>query len=185
MRLAATAQSDMTERERLARDLAAACYLSGTFTLRSGAESSFYFDKYQFAADPALLRRVVRELALLIPEGTQVLAGLELGAVPIATALSLETGIPAAFVRKKAKEYGTRRLSEGAEIRSKHVCVVEDVITTGGQVAASTGELRALGAVVTSVVCVFWRGTGEPALPGGLTCRSLFDARDLAPFAPQ
>jgi orotate phosphoribosyltransferase len=174
----------VTERDALARDLAAACYLTGTFQLRSGAESSFYFDKYQFAAAPALLRRVVLALAPLIPEGTQVLAGLELGAVPIATALSLETGISAAFVRKTAKAYGTRRLVEGAEIRSKHVCVIEDVITTGGQVLASVRELQALGAVVTAVLCILWRGAGEPLLPGGLTCRYLFTSRDLAPFAP-
>ena len=84
----------------------------------------------------------------LIPEGTEVLAGLEMGGIPIATALSLRTGLPAAFVRKEAKQYGTARLAEGAPIEGKRVTVVEDVVTTGGQVVISTNDLRALGAIV-------------------------------------
>lgn len=175
----------MTEREALARDLVEACYLPGTFRLRSGEVSSFYFDKYQFEAEPKLLRRVARQLALLIPRDTQVLAGMELGAIPIATALSLETNIHAAFVRKKAKEYGTCRLSEGTEVRSRSICVVEDVITTGSQVVASARDLRALGAIVNSVLCVIWRGVGEPSLPTGLTCYALFTTGDFQSFLPK
>ena len=92
-------------------DLAAAIYdtahITGDFLLRSGARSTEYFDKYLFEAKPELLRVIAEHLAPLIPAGTDVLSGLELGGVPLATALSLHTGIPAAFVRKKAKEYGT------------------------------------------------------------------------------
>jgi orotate phosphoribosyltransferase len=68
----------------------------------------------------------------LIPKGAEILAGLELGGVPIATAMSLESGLPAAFVRKKAKEYGTCRAVEGADVHGRNVVMIEDVITTGG-----------------------------------------------------
>lgn len=128
------------EHQTLAPRIGDACRLTGEFTLRSGQVSTIYFDKYFFEADPSLLGEVARQAAGLIPEGTEVLAGLELGGVPVATALSLATGLPSVFVRKQAKAYGTTKLAEGAEIASRRVLIVEDVITTGGQVAASTAE---------------------------------------------
>ncbi len=137
--------------------------LTGTFTLRSGQVATEYFDKYRFEAQPALLARIAEALAPLVPAGTEVLAGLEMGGIPIATALSLHTGIPAAFVRKEAKKYGTARLAEGADIVGKRVTVVEDVITTGGQVVISTNDLRALGALVTDVLCVIDRSPDQGA----------------------
>ena len=116
-----------------------------------------------------------------MPAGTDVLAGLELGGVPIATALGLATGLPVAFVRKAAKSYGTRRLAEGAEIEGRRVLVVEDVITSGGQVAISTAELRDRGAVVDHVLCVVDRGEGgaERLAAVGLTVTALFTATEL------
>jgi orotate phosphoribosyltransferase len=90
--------------------------LTGTFTLRSGQIASEYFDKYRFEAQPALLAEIATAMAPLIPEGTEVLAGLEMGGIPIATALSMHTGIPAAFVRKEAKTYGTAQLAEGTPV---------------------------------------------------------------------
>ena len=173
------------ERIALAHDLAQACYLSGTFTLRSGQSSSFYFDKYQFETSPSLLRRVIQQLVSLLPRDIEVLAGLELGGVPIATALSLETGIPVAFVRKVAKEYGTCRLAEGVAVKGKRICVVEDVVTTGGQVLASASDLRNQGAIVTAVVCVIWRAPGQPSLPEIETCCALFNAAELEPYIPK
>jgi orotate phosphoribosyltransferase len=137
--------------------------LTGTFTLRSGQIATEYFDKYRFEAQPALLAEIADALAPLIPAGTEVLAGLEMGGIPIATALSLRTGIPAAFVRKEAKKYGTARLAEGADIDGRRVTVVEDVITTGGQVVISTNDLRALGAQVEHVVCVIDRSPDQAA----------------------
>ncbi|MEY2580924.1 MAG: orotate phosphoribosyltransferase [Ilumatobacteraceae bacterium] len=137
--------------------------LTGTFTLRSGQIATEYFDKYRFEADPVLLADIASALVPLLPPGTEVLAGLELGGVPIATALSLRTGLPAAFVRKEAKSYGTARLAEGADISGKRVTVIEDVITTGGQVVISTKELRALGAIVDDVVCVIDRSPDHGA----------------------
>ena len=121
----------------LARRLGQACTLRGSFTLRSGSVSDRYFDKYLFACDPVLLSELAERLVPLIPTGTEVLAGLELGGVPVATALSLASGIPAAFVRKEAKAYGTAKLAEGAPVEGRRVVIVEDVVTTGGQVALS------------------------------------------------
>ena len=101
-------------RSALARDIDRVCRLTGTFQLRSGLTASEYFDKYLFESDPALLRRVAEAMRPLVPEDTDLLGGLELGGIPIVTVLSSITGLPALFVRKKAKEYGTRRLAEGA-----------------------------------------------------------------------
>ncbi len=137
--------------------------LTGTFTLRSGQIATEYFDKYRFEAEPTLLAEIAAAMAPMIPEGTEVLAGLEMGGIPIATALSLHTGIPAAFVRKEAKTYGTALLAEGSPIVGKRVTVVEDVITTGGQVVISTNDLRALGANVEHVLCVIDRSPDHAA----------------------
>lgn len=169
------------EREQLAHKIYTTSYLTGNFTLRSGIVSDEYFDKYLFESDPLLLTEIARHLSELIPEGTEVLAGLELGGIPIATAMSLETGIPSAFVRKKAKTYGTRNLAEGADVREKNVCVVEDVTTTGGQIVKSANELRELGAMVNCVLCVIIRDdrAKENLENENLDLRYLFHADDL------
>lgn len=147
-------------RRTLARKIAAVSGLSGEFRLRSGVTAATYFDKYQFESDPELLAAVTHHLAELVPSGTELLAGLELGGVPIATALSLDTGIPVVFVRKRAKEYGTARLAEGPSISGKRLLVIEDVVTTGGQIVRSIGDLRDRGAAVTHAVCVIDRQQG-------------------------
>lgn len=122
----------MSASTSLARRIHAAAHLTGEFTLRSGQVSTEYFDKYLFESDPELLRAVVDELVTLIPADTEVLAGLELGGVPLATVASQQTGLPAVFVRKAAKEYGTRRIAEGGSVAGRRVTVIEDVVTTGG-----------------------------------------------------
>jgi orotate phosphoribosyltransferase len=169
------------DRHALAASVHARAHLTGEFLLRSGTISHEYFDKYRFEADPALLRSLVEALAPLVPDGTEVLAGLELGGVPLAVMLSQVTGIPAAFVRKQAKPYGTRRLAEGADVEGKRVLVVEDVVTSGGQVVASTQDLRAAGAEVDYALCVIDRQAGGPeALAGsGVVLRSLFTMEQL------
>jgi len=149
--------------DALADDVNAVARLTGTFTLRSGQIATEYFDKYRFEAQPLLLGRIAAALAPMVPPGTEVLAGLEMGGIPIATALSLRTGLPAAFVRKQAKQYGTARLAEGVDFAGKRVTVVEDVTTTGGQVVISTNDLRALGAIVEHVVCVIDRSPDHAA----------------------
>ena len=170
------------ERADLAKRVGDVCRLTGTFTLRSGQTATTYFDKYLFEADPALLRAVADAAAPLIPSGTEVLAGLELGGVPVATALSLATGLPAAFVRKEAKAYGTAKLAEGADVAGRRVLIVEDVITTGGQVAMSVQQLRDRGALVDTVLCIIDRSGGDhaPIDEAKLELLSLFTAADLS-----
>ncbi len=149
----------------LAADIDATCRLSGEFTLRSGQVSHEYFDKYLFEADPRLLDRVAAQMVDLLPEGTELLGGLELGGVPIATMVSAKTGLPALFVRKKAKEYGTCKLAEGQDVAGRRVTLIEDVITTGGAVRDATRALREAGAVVEVVVCAIDRSpAGENPL---------------------
>jgi orotate phosphoribosyltransferase len=167
--------------ESLAQRVNSVARLTGEFTLRSGQIATEYFDKYRFEADPVLLADIAAALQPLLPADTEVLAGLELGGVPIATALSLRTGLPAAFVRKQAKAYGTARLAEGADIAGRQVTVIEDVITTGGQVVISTQQLRALGAIVEHVICVIDRSTdhGAALVAEGLTMISLLTRSEL------
>ncbi|WP_030483896.1 orotate phosphoribosyltransferase [Nocardioides aequoreus] len=141
----------------LAADVDAVCRLTGEFTLRSGQVSTEYFDKYLFESDPALLARVVAQMEPLLPEGTELLGGLELGGVPIATVLAARTGLPALFVRKEAKTYGTCKLAEGPDVAGRRITLVEDVITTGGAVRDATRALREAGAVVDTVVCAIDR----------------------------
>lgn len=169
----------------LARRIHDAAHLTGQFTLRSGLTSTEYFDKYRFEADPVLLRDIVEALVPLVPPGVEALAGLELGGVPLATALSQRTGLPARFVRKQAKPYGTMRLAEGGEIDGLQIVVVEDVVTSGGQVVQSCADLRALGAQVSTVICVIDRQQGgvENLREHGLELRPLFTRVDLTAAA--
>jgi orotate phosphoribosyltransferase len=149
--------SDVPTDAALASDIDACCRLTGEFTLRSGQVASEYFDKYLFEAQPALLARVADRMVDLVPAETDLLGGLELGGVPLATALSARTGLPSLFVRKQAKQYGTCKLAEGPDFTGRRVVLVEDVITTGGAVRDAVQELRAGGAVVDVVVCAIDR----------------------------
>lgn len=174
-------------KQELAKNIYEVSHLTGHFKLRSGQSSTEYFDKYRFEAKPTLLREIAKHLAQLIPPGTEVLAGLEMGGIPIATALSLESGIPCCFVRKAAKDYGTCQFAEGAEIKGKKVCIVEDVITTGGQVIISTQDLRRAGALINNALCVIHRGSGqEPKLAEvGLNMIALLTMSELKAHLPK
>ena len=140
-----------------------------------------YFDKYLFETDPALLARVAGAMVGLVPDGTELLGGLEMGGIPIATVLSGQTGLPALFVRKTAKEYGTCKLAEGPDVAGRRITLVEDVITTGGAVRDATNALRELGAVVEVVVCAIDRSpAGEnPLADVGLEVRPVLTKADL------
>ena len=166
---------------RLAADIDACCRLTGEFTLRSGQVAPEYFDKYLFESDPELLARVVAQMTDLVPDGADLLGGLELGGVPIATMLSARVGLPALFVRKRAKEYGTCKLAEGPDVDGRRVALVEDVITTGGAVRDATEALRAAGARVEVVVCAIDRSPGDqnPLADAGLEVRSVLTKAEL------
>jgi len=167
--------------DALAIRIAKACAIKGTFTLRSGRIASEYFDKYQFESSPALLAETAQALAPLIPPDTDVLAGLEMGGVAIVTMLSHYSGLTAAFVRKSAKSYGTARLCEGADVEAKQVLIVEDVVTSGGQVVLSATALRELGARIDCALCVIDRqeGGAEALSSHGICLKALFRRIDL------
>ncbi|NSZ16008.1 orotate phosphoribosyltransferase [Agrobacterium vitis] len=165
----------------LARQIAATATLEGEFVLRSGQVSNRYFDKYRFEGNPVLLRELAKAMASLLPPTTEILAGLELGGIPLVTALSLETGLPAAFVRKEAKTYGTCRAIEGQDIRGRRITFIEDVITTGGAVADAHRLALAEQADILAVVCAIWRGNGSPHITNApdLAVLPVFTAADL------
>lgn len=168
-------------RNELARSIYNCSHLTGTFLLRSGKTSNEYFDKYQFESDPKLLREIAKALVPLVPPDTEYLGALEMGGIPIATALAFETGIPVVFVRKEAKEYGTCKFAEGPAIKGKKITLVEDVVTTGGQVVLSANDLRGDGALIEHVLCVIDRSEGQTQklTEAGLKLRPLFTMAEL------
>jgi orotate phosphoribosyltransferase len=176
-----TGDAEETDRVALARRIVARAHLTGRFTLRSGTTADGYFDKYAFEADPRLLRAIAEALAQLLPDQTDAVAGLELGGVPLATVLSQVCGLPTVFVRKQAKTYGTSRPAEGIEIHGKRLVVIDDVITTAGQVIESACELRERGAQIETVLCVIDREAGgtERLAEYDLRLRSLFTMAEL------
>jgi orotate phosphoribosyltransferase len=165
----------------LAADIDATCRLKGEFTLRSGQVSDTYFDKYLFEAQPALLDRVAAQMVGLLPEGTELLGGLEMGGIPIATMVSAKTGIPAIFIRKQAKEYGTAKLAEGPDFAGRRVTLIEDVITSGGAVRDAVNALRPAGALIDTVVCAIDRSPepGESLRDVDLVIRSVLTRAEL------
>ena len=166
---------------QLARQIYKRTHLVGSFRLRSGVVSGEYFDKYLFESDPALLNAVAEQLVDLLPDGVEALAGLELGGVPLATVVSQLTGLPTLFVRKKAKDYGTCRLAEGGELADRRLAVIEDVVSSGGQLIASCEALRKRGAEIAGVICVIDRETGGAAnlAEHGLQLRAVWTMSQL------
>jgi orotate phosphoribosyltransferase len=144
----------------LGRDIVAAAYLRGDFVLSSGVRSSFYFDKYLFETRPTILRRLATFLAELVPDNIERLAGPELGAVALTTALSLETGLPFVIVRKGSKGYGTSQLTEGELHAGERVLVVEDVISTAAEAMKACAQVARTGADVAGVLAVLDREQG-------------------------
>jgi len=171
----------VTPDDTLAADIDACCRLTGEFTLRSGQVASEYFDKYLFESDPQLLARVARQMVDLVPQDTELLGGLELGGVPLATVVSTLTGRPALFVRKKAKEYGTCKLAEGPDVAGRRVTLIEDVLTTGGAARDATRALRDAGAIVEVVLCAIDRSpVGQnPLADVGLEVRAVLTKAQL------
>jgi orotate phosphoribosyltransferase len=173
------------DRSELAHRIYSVSHLTGEFTLRSGVVSTEYFDKYLFESDPGLLLTIAEAMAPSVPASAEALAGLELGGVPLAAVLSQVTGLPALFVRKEAKTYGTCKLAEGPEIDGRRLLIVEDVITSAGAVLDAARELRARGAVLERVVCVIDRESGgrENLATAGLSLEALFMMTELTAAA--
>jgi orotate phosphoribosyltransferase len=151
----------MVERKILGRELINTAFLFGDknfFTLSSGEKSSIYIDKYAFESTPEILRGIAHALNEILPEETELLAGTELGGIPLSTSLSLISDIPQVFVRKDVKGYGTKNIIEGRiPIVGRNVCVIEDIVTTGEQTMATIEKLRKEQAVVKNALCVVLR----------------------------
>jgi len=168
-------------RKELAKAIYETSNLKGEFLLRSGVVSNEYFDKYLFEAKPQLLNEIGQSMASLIPDNIEVLAGLEMGGIPVVTILSQVSGLPSLFVRKEAKGYGTRKLAEGGEIKNRRMVIVEDVVTSGGQILLSAKALRDQGALIDTVLCVIDREAGgkENLQKDGLELRALLRKSEL------
>jgi orotate phosphoribosyltransferase len=165
----------------LASRIRASAKLTGDFVLRSGAISNTYFDKYRFESDPVLLLDIVTEMAKLLPPETKALAGLEMGGIPVVTMLSQVTGLPAAFIRKAPKSYGTRRYAEGTPLSDRTFVLIEDVVTSGGAIVDSLHMLNADGLKPIEVLCVIDRESGgkEAVAEAGIDLKSLFTYQDI------
>lgn len=174
----------MKKRE-LAQKIKSISLLQGKFKLRSGKISSFYWDKYRFESRPKLLMAILEGMQELLPAFFDKFAAMELGGIPLATGLSLKTGKPCLYVRKKAKNYGTCNLIEGGFNKDEKVVVIEDVITTAGQVCSSIKQMRELGLIVENVICVIDRQQGgrENLKKIGCSLNSLFTREELDSLA--
>jgi len=170
--------------EELRASLVEHAYLEGDFLLRSGKRSRYYLDKYRFETRPDLLRALGVRIAAAArehaPDAVR-LAGPELGAVALAAAASLESGLPFLIVRKEAKEYGTGNRLEGPYDEGETVCLVEDVVTSGGALLESVTALREAGLTVHTAVCVVDReeGGADALARQAVRLRPIFRAGEL------
>lgn len=167
--------------DNLAKEIYDSAHLKGEFKLRSGQISQEYFDKYMFETQPSVLCEIAKRMKELVPKDIDFLAGLEMGGIPLATAISLLSNHDLLFVRKQAKEYGTCKVAEGKEFCGKKICIVEDVVTTGGQIIKSVQELRECGGIVEDVICVIQREEDVTTRleKAGLRLSALFRIEDL------
>lgn len=170
--------------DRLAELIAERALLEGDFVLRSGRRSSWYLDKYRFETQPELLRPLGERLAQAVrehePEAVR-LAGPALGAVALAASTAMASGLPFIIVRGETKEHGTANRVEGPFEPGEVVCLLEDVVTTGGALAEAVSTLREEGLVVRNAVCVVDReeGGSDTLARLGVRLRALYRAREL------
>jgi orotate phosphoribosyltransferase len=170
---------------RLREALVAAAYLEGDFVLRSGKRSRYYLDKFRFSTRPDLLAPLGERLAATVrehePEAVRLAAPV-LGAVPLAAAASLAGGLPFVIVRDEAKAYGTANRLEGAYEEGECVCLVEDIVTSGGALLGAIEAVREAGLVVRTAVCVVDReeGGADALARHAVRLRPLFRAGELS-----
>ncbi len=169
---------------RLKSALVEVAYLEGDFVLRSGKRSPYYLDKYRFETQPDLLRTLGERLAEAVrerePEADR-LAGPELGAVALAAAASLSSGLPFLIVRKERKEYGTAKRIEGVFDPGERICLIEDVVTSGGAAVGTVEALREAGLECRTALCVVDREEGgvDALARVGVRLEPLFRASEL------
>jgi orotate phosphoribosyltransferase len=169
-------------REQLIDAIKRTSVLHGHFTLRSGRTSTYYVDKYRFATKPEILREVgILMAAQSMETNADRIAGAELGGVPLAASAGLAAEKPTLFIRNSKKDYGTSNQLEGELDEGDRVLLVEDVLTTGGQVLEAAKVLQDKGAVVTRIVTVIDRleGARENIESAGFEMRSLVTTKDL------
>lgn len=165
----------------LARDLTNAAYLRGDFVMSSGLRSSYYFEKYLFETKPAILRRIAAFMSEHIPLQTDRLAGPELGAVALATALSLESGLPFVIVRRQVEDRNSSRMVEGELYFGEKVVVIEDVLTTGAAAVHAADQIQLMGGEVVKILAVIDRGQGasRAIASAGYASQALFTHHQL------
>jgi orotate phosphoribosyltransferase len=168
-------------REQLAKRIAELSLLRGEFTLRSGRKSSYYLDKYRFETQPDVLVELGKLFARHVTDKIDRIAGAELGAVPLAAATAMASGKPCIFVRNQKKDYGTANQIEGVLNAGETVLIVEDVLTTGGQVLEAAKSLETLGAKIDRIVAVIDRqeGARQNIEQAGYRFDALFTTQDL------
>ena len=168
-------------REQLAKRIAEVSLLRGEFTLRSGRKSNYYLDKYLFETHPDVLAALGRLFAEKLTPTVQRIAGAELGAVALAAATAMASGKPFVIIRNQKKDYGTGKLVEGKLEPGETVMIVEDVLTTGGQVIEAAKTLKDAGARVEKIVAVIDRleGARQNIESAGYAYESLFTTKDL------
>jgi len=168
-------------REELAKRIADVSLLRGEFTLRSGRKSNYYLDKYRFETQPDVLGALGKLFAEHLGKTIDRIAGAELGAVSLAAAASLASGKPFVIIRNSKKDYGTSKLIEGILNPGETVIIVEDVLTTGGQVLEAAHTLIDAGAKVDRIVAVIDRmeGARKNIEAAGFIFQSLFTTADL------
>lgn len=169
------------DREAVARRIAEVALLRGEFTLRSGRKSNFYLDKYLFETQPDVLAALGAMFAEKLPPETDRLAGPELGAVALAAATSMHAGKPFVLVRNSKKGYGSGKLVEGVLKPGDRVVIIEDILTTGGQIVEAAKTLEAAGAKVIKMLGTIDRleGARENIEAAGYSYESLFTIKDL------
>ena len=158
----------------------------GDFTLSSGRKSTYYVDKYIFETNPSCLSAIGERIAGMIPAGAGLLAGIEIGSIPLAAAASMKSGLPFVVVRKATKGYGTNKLIEGVWQKGEKVFVVEDVVTTAKGALGAIHTLREAGLTVDELVCVVDREEGgrENLENEGVRVRSLVRSSELLGYKP-
>ncbi len=166
---------------QLAKRIAEVSLLHGDFTLRSGRKSKYYLDKYRFETDPAILIELGKLFAAHVTADVDRIAGPELGAVPLAAAAAMASGKPAIFIRNQKKEYGSNKQIEGVFNPGETVLIVEDIMTTGGQVIEAAKTIETAGLKVKKIVGVIDRleGARENIESAGYVFESLFTTKDL------